>query len=153
MLRFSRIGTATLIDHLQSPLFLSALKILTANAGIATPLQGHGLRIGRTLEYLLRGISFEAVKVIGRWQSDAFLRYLQKHSQILARYLQATPDILQAVVQITGPLSVSPSSYIFGVFDKLAASSDSYHHEVLAHLSPFAAIGHVVRHQCWGHQK
>lgn len=55
------------------------------------PLQGHGLRIGATLEYLLRGLSFETVKAIGRWSSDAFVLYLRKHAVILAPYLQGTP--------------------------------------------------------------
>ncbi|PBK97134.1 hypothetical protein ARMGADRAFT_1052895 [Armillaria gallica] len=40
------------------------------------PLQGHGIRIGSTLEYLLRGIPFDVVKTIGRWKSDAFILYL-----------------------------------------------------------------------------
>ncbi|KAK0234966.1 hypothetical protein EDD85DRAFT_922351 [Armillaria nabsnona] len=40
------------------------------------PLQGHGIRIGSTLEYLLRGIPFDVVKMIGRWKSDAFILYL-----------------------------------------------------------------------------
>lgn len=55
------------------------------------PLQGHGLRIGATLEYLLRGLSFEAVKALGRWSSDAFILYLRQHAVILAPYLQGTP--------------------------------------------------------------
>ncbi|KAK0434350.1 hypothetical protein EV421DRAFT_1892776 [Armillaria borealis] len=40
------------------------------------PLQGHGIHIGSTLEYLLRGIPFDVVKTIGRWKSDAFILYL-----------------------------------------------------------------------------
>ena len=62
------------------------------------PLQGHGIRIGSTLEYLLCGISFEAMKVIGRWASDAFHLYLQKYAQILAPYLQATPELHLAII-------------------------------------------------------
>jgi hypothetical protein len=38
--------------------------------------------------YLLHGVPFEAVKVRGRWSSDA-LRYLRKHAQILTPYIQA----------------------------------------------------------------
>jgi hypothetical protein len=37
------------------------------------PLQGHGICIGATLEYLLRGVPFDVVKVMGRWASDAFI--------------------------------------------------------------------------------
>jgi hypothetical protein len=53
--------------------------------------EGHGLRIGGTLEYLLRGIPFEVVRSMGRWKSDAFQLYLREHAQILAPYLQANP--------------------------------------------------------------
>jgi hypothetical protein len=44
---------------------------------------GHSIRIGATLEYLLRGVPFEAMKSIGRWSSDSFSKYLRKHAQIL----------------------------------------------------------------------
>lgn len=54
-------------------------------------LKAHGIRIGGTLEYLLRGVPFETVKTMGRWQSDAFLVYLRKHAVILAPYLQDHP--------------------------------------------------------------
>ena len=50
---------------------------------------GHGIRIGSTLEYLLRGVPFDVVKAKGRWQSEAFKGYLRKHAQIMAPYMQA----------------------------------------------------------------
>ncbi|EIW83632.1 hypothetical protein CONPUDRAFT_43581, partial [Coniophora puteana RWD-64-598 SS2] len=53
--------------------------------------QGHGIRIGGTLEYLLRGVPFEVVKTMGRWAGDSFTGYLRKHAMILAPYLQDTP--------------------------------------------------------------
>ena len=62
-----------------------------ARAAGLEPLQGHGIRIGATLEYLLRGVPFDVMKAKGRWASDAFLLYLTKHAQILAPYMQATP--------------------------------------------------------------
>ena len=65
------------------------------------PLQGHGLRIGGTLKYLLRGVPFEAVKVLGRWSGDSFLRYLRRHALIMAPYLQ--PDLHQAFITYTMP--------------------------------------------------
>ena len=65
----------------------------TARAAGLDSLQGHEIWIGTTLFYLLRGTPFEAVKVMGRWSSDAFLRYLRKHAQILAPYIQANLDI------------------------------------------------------------
>ena len=82
--------------------FLARLAESSKAAGL-DPLQGHGIRIGATLEYLLRGHSFEVVKQIGRWSSNAFTGYLTKHAQILAPYLQATPEVHEAVVRYTMP--------------------------------------------------
>jgi hypothetical protein len=56
-------------------------------------LQGHGLRIGNTLEMLLRGLTLEAVKAKGRWSSDAFKRYLREHAEFLAPLIQASPSL------------------------------------------------------------
>ncbi|KAG2091354.1 uncharacterized protein F5147DRAFT_823190 [Suillus discolor] len=56
-------------------------------------LKGHRLRIGGTLEYLLRGIPFDVVKTMGRWSSEAFTGYLRKHALILAPYLQESPAL------------------------------------------------------------
>ncbi|KAJ3779796.1 hypothetical protein GGU10DRAFT_381762 [Lentinula aff. detonsa] len=64
-------------------------------------MQGHGIRIGATLEYLLRGVPFDAVRVIGRWKSDAFLLYLRKHAEIMAPYMQ--PELHQELLQYTMP--------------------------------------------------
>ena len=64
-----------------------------AKAAGLEPLQGHGIRIGATLEYLLQGVSFEVMKAKGRWRSDAFQLYLTKHAQILAPYMQAVPQL------------------------------------------------------------
>jgi len=54
-------------------------------------IQGHGIRIGATLEYLLRGIPFNVMKVKGRWASNTFWLYLRRHNQILVPYTQAMP--------------------------------------------------------------
>ena len=51
----------------------------------------HRICIGATLEYLLRGVPFDAMKVKGRWASNAFQLYLRKHNQILAPYMQLMP--------------------------------------------------------------
>jgi len=81
------------------------LKVVAAAARAAglEPRQGHGIRIGSTLEYLLRGTLFEAMKVKGRWASDAFLTYLTKHAQILAPYMQACPKIHSEITKLTMP--------------------------------------------------
>lgn len=70
--------------------FLKCLKEASARAGHGE-LKGHGIRIGGTLEYLLRGVPFDSVKAMGRWSSDAFVLYLRKHAVILAPYLQDQP--------------------------------------------------------------
>jgi hypothetical protein len=67
------------------------------------PLQGHGIRIGSTLEYLLRGLPFDVVKAKGRWASNAFLLYLRKHAQIMAPYMQAVPVLHESIVRLTMP--------------------------------------------------
>jgi hypothetical protein len=65
--------------------------------------EGHGLRIGGTLEYLLRGIPFNVVQSMGRWKSDAFQLYLREHAQILAPYLQPNPTTNREFVRIAMP--------------------------------------------------
>ena len=82
--------------------FLVVLNIALKAAG-SSPLQGHGIRIGSTLEYLLRNIPFEVVKVKGRWASDAFLLYLRRHAQILAPYMQAQPNLQESFLRLTLP--------------------------------------------------
>jgi hypothetical protein len=47
-------------------------------------LQFRALRIGDTLEYLLRRVPFAVVKVKGRWASNTFEVYLRKHAEIIA---------------------------------------------------------------------
>ena len=72
--------------------FILELAIAAHAAGLE-PLQGHGIRISSTLEYLLRGVPFDIMKVMGHWSSDAFILYLRKHAQILALYIQAAPGV------------------------------------------------------------
>ena len=65
-------------------------------------LKGHSLRIGGTLEYLLRGVPFDVIQSQGRWAGDAFSLYLRKHAMILAPYLQASP-VLEPFTRYTQP--------------------------------------------------
>ena len=63
------------------------------NTGLL-PLQGHSIWIGSTLEYLLRGLPFNVIKVKGRWNSDAFHQYLRDHAMVLGPFMQqARPEI------------------------------------------------------------
>jgi hypothetical protein len=67
-------------------------------------MHGHSIRIGSTLEYLLRGLPFDVVKAKGRWKSDAFHQYLRDHAKVLAPYMQAAPpDIHDQFVRIVVP--------------------------------------------------
>jgi hypothetical protein len=87
---------------LTKPAFIKRLATAARDAG-KDPLQGHGIRIGATLFYLLHGMPIEAMKVMGRWSSDAFLRYLRKHAQILTPLIQADPQVHQAFSQFIIP--------------------------------------------------
>ncbi|OBZ73566.1 hypothetical protein A0H81_06525 [Grifola frondosa] len=82
--------------------FLSHLSKAAERAGLQ-PLQGHGLRIGGTLEYLLRGVPFDVVKSKGRWASDAFTLYLRRHAEIMAPYMQAVPAVHESFVRYAMP--------------------------------------------------
>ncbi|KAG6334846.1 hypothetical protein ID866_4236 [Astraeus odoratus] len=73
---------------LSKAMFLRWLKVLTRTAGYKA-VQGHSIRVGATLKYLLCGVPFKVMKVKGCWASGTFQLYLQKHNQILAPYIQA----------------------------------------------------------------
>ncbi|KAF5324115.1 hypothetical protein D9619_011254 [Psilocybe cf. subviscida] len=87
---------------LTKPKFIDAINNAARAAGLERR-QGHGIRIGATLEYLLRGVPFEAMKVKGRWASDAFHAYLTKHAQILAPYMQSEPECHRTFITLTMP--------------------------------------------------
>ncbi|EJD35538.1 hypothetical protein AURDEDRAFT_28060, partial [Auricularia subglabra TFB-10046 SS5] len=72
--------------------FLNRLKLAAAAARVPL-VKGHSIRISSTTHYLLRGLSFEAMRVKGRWASDAFMLYLRRHAEIMAPYLQESPSV------------------------------------------------------------
>lgn len=82
--------------------FINCLAQAARDAGL-DPLQGHGIRIGSTLEYLLQNVPFEVVKTKGRWASDAFQLYLWKHAQIMAPFMQATPALHGEFIRFSMP--------------------------------------------------
>ncbi|GBE84549.1 hypothetical protein SCP_0605280 [Sparassis crispa] len=82
--------------------FLKRLNTAAAALGATNSLKGHGIRIGAVLEYLLRGISFEVVKSIGRWSSETFRVYLRQHAVIMAPYMQSSP-VLEPFTHYTTP--------------------------------------------------
>jgi hypothetical protein len=81
--------------------FLKCIQMTSDHLGRGD-LKGHGIRIGGTLEYLLRGVPFDNVKTMGRWSSDAFVLYLCQHAVILAPYLQDQP-VLEPFMRYTLP--------------------------------------------------
>lgn len=89
--------------------FLSRLKQLARIAQLPH-LTGHCIRIGSTLEYLLRGTPFDVVKLIGRWSSNSFTLYLCKHAQILARFMQKTPKVRDALIRYEMPPPRHPTT-------------------------------------------
>ncbi len=74
-----------------------------AHVASLKPLQGHGIRIGSTLKYLLRGVPFDVMKAKGCWAGDSFLLYLRKHAVIIAPYIQAAPILHKAFIHYTMP--------------------------------------------------
>ena len=86
---------------LTKPKFLERVGDAVHVAGLE-PLQGHGIRIGSTLEYLLQGVPFDVMKAKGHWAGDSFQLYLRKHSVIIAPYIQAAP-IQEGFVRYTMP--------------------------------------------------
>ena len=50
-------------------------------------LKGHGIHIGGTLEFQLRGMPFDVMKSLGRWTSEAFMLYLHQHATIIVPYI------------------------------------------------------------------
>lgn len=82
--------------------FLKRIKAAGAVAGVTIP-PGHSIRIGSTTEYLLRGVPFDVMRAQGRWASAAFLKYLRKHAEIMAPYIQANPDVQAEFMRVAMP--------------------------------------------------
>ena len=82
--------------------FLVTIKEAAQKAGIAFHF-GHSLRIGGTLEYLIRGVPLEVIKRQGRWKSDAFALYLRNHAQVLSPYLSHNISVQNSLLQAIQP--------------------------------------------------
>lgn len=98
-----RDGHKRVLKPLTRTKFLSTISLAAKAAGIKPLSSGHSIRIGSTLEYLLRNLPFEVVKTKGRWASDAFLVYLRWHAQVLAPYMQASPEVHESFMRFTLP--------------------------------------------------
>ncbi|KAL9931153.1 hypothetical protein V8E36_001217 [Tilletia maclaganii] len=70
-----------------TPMTRSAFTQRVHTAAITTQqphLPDHSLRIGGTTELLLRHKPLDAVRIAGRWKSDAWQRYIRRHVEIVA---------------------------------------------------------------------
>jgi len=82
---------------------LSRLKVAALVAS-TTLVPGHSIRISSTTHFLLSGLSFDAVRVKGRWASDSFILYLRRHTEIMAQYLQEDAHVHSEVLRRTAVL-------------------------------------------------
>jgi Phage integrase family len=54
------------------------LRDMVSHAGIKNVhVSGHSLRISGATQMAMAGVPFDVIKVIGRWKSDAVLRYIR----------------------------------------------------------------------------
>lgn len=95
-------GRAISLRPLTKSVFITRLNLAFKAAGLM-PVPGHGIRIGSTLEYLLRGVPFDVMKSKGQWASNAFTLYLRRHAQIMAPYMQAVPMVHDRILRIMMP--------------------------------------------------
>ncbi|KAG1775838.1 hypothetical protein EV702DRAFT_1198742 [Suillus placidus] len=70
--------------------FISQCNSIWSAAGIPIA-SGHSFRIGGTTELLLSGVPPDVVKALGRWSSDAFLRYWWKLDLLAPRHIENLP--------------------------------------------------------------
>ena len=78
------------LHPLTKKVFLDRINRIASMLG-EDSLKGHGIHIGGTLEFLLRGMPFDTMKSLGRWTSEAFMLYLRQHATIIAPYIQNHP--------------------------------------------------------------
>ncbi|KAG2748063.1 hypothetical protein P692DRAFT_201663971, partial [Suillus brevipes Sb2] len=67
--------------------FMSRCNSVWSASGIPNTT-GHSFRIGGTTEMLLSGVPPDVVKALGRWSSDAFLRYWRKLELLGPRHVE-----------------------------------------------------------------
>lgn len=83
--------------------FLARLKTAAASAGVVFP-PGHSIRVSSTTHYLLNGLSFDAMRVKGRWAGNSYTLYLRRHAEIMAPYLQENPAVHSDILRRTAVL-------------------------------------------------
>lgn len=76
--------------NLTKEVFLNRCNAIWSKHGI-TRITGHCFRIGGTTELLLQGLAPDLVKSMGRWSSDAHLRYWRETRSIAAEKAELLP--------------------------------------------------------------
>ena len=78
------------LHPLPKKVFLDRINRITSMLG-EDSLKGHGIHIGGTLEFLLRGMPFDVLKFLGHWMNESFTLYLHQHVTIIVPYIQNHP--------------------------------------------------------------
>ncbi|KAE8181279.1 hypothetical protein CF336_g8979 [Tilletia laevis] len=67
-------------------------------------LSGHSLRIGGCTELLLRHVPLDAVRLAGRWSSDAWQKYIRRHVELIAPTLALSRPNADSALAMVGSL-------------------------------------------------
>ena len=86
---------------LTKKVFLDQINSIVPSLG-EDSLKGHGIWIRGTLEFLLRGMPFDVMKLLGHWTSEVFMLYLCQHATIIVPYIQNHP-VLEEFTHYTMP--------------------------------------------------
>ncbi|KAE9400516.1 hypothetical protein BT96DRAFT_819072 [Gymnopus androsaceus JB14] len=98
---------------LTKPTFLKRCNAVWSKHNIPR-MTGHCFRIGGTTHYLVIGIPPDVVKALGRWKSDAFLRYWRDLESLASIHLHLTfrlPNAHTARTLHTSSRPILPSFY------------------------------------------
>ncbi len=121
--------------------FLGHLTCTFADAELEL-LQGHGIRIGATLEYLLYMRTFFRDSKANRTLEVRSIYSLSTETRTNPCALCSSASCASSGASLNYIiLPVSSSSYIYGVLVELVASSTSYYMGAFAHLIPFFLLG------------
>ncbi|KAG8707222.1 hypothetical protein FRC09_001959 [Ceratobasidium sp. 395] len=98
----NRSGQQKILTH---EFFLKRCNDIWTSEGLAN-ITGHSFRIGGTTHFLKSGVAPDVVKAMGRWSSDAFMRYWRDTHIIASNHIEAAgqlPATLAPREAATGP--------------------------------------------------
>ncbi|KAL3809165.1 hypothetical protein ACHAXA_004664 [Cyclostephanos tholiformis] len=101
----------------------------------------HSLWSGAAMEMYLAGVPVYTIMLIGRWSSDAFLRYIRKQVEQFSRHNNLISTIASVVAMIDDDATSSNSTLIYSSALILALISWIIWKFVLSPLSPPASTG------------